>query len=110
MSVKELRIASFLPSATEMIYALGLGDCLVGRSHECDYPPEALAKPVVVHPALDLSQLSLSEIDVAVSERIRSGGSVYAVDEELLKAIAPTLIVTQDLCQVCAPSGNEVTQ
>jgi iron complex transport system substrate-binding protein len=103
------RIISFLPSATEMIYALGLEDRLFGRSHECDFPPAAKTKPIAVKNALPLGTMSLAEIDVAVTARLREGKSLYQVDEELVRAIAPDLIVTQDLCQVCAPSGNEVT-
>jgi iron complex transport system substrate-binding protein len=102
------RIVSFLPAATEMVYALGLGDRLAGISHECDFPVEARTKPVVVRPALALEKMSLSEIDVAVAERIRSGGSLYQVDEELLCELKPDLILTQNLCQVCAPSGNDL--
>ncbi len=104
------RIVSFLPSATEMICALGLADCLEGITHECDYPPEAAGKPVVVRPALPIETMSLSEIDSAVARRIRNGQSLYEVDEQKLREIAPDLIVTQDLCQVCAPSGNEISQ
>lgn len=108
--ISDLRIASFLPSATEMVCALGLGDNLVGVSHECDYPPEVKEKPIVVKCAMDLTSLNLEQIDKAVSERVGQGGSVYAVDEEAIRKVSPNLIVTQDLCQVCAPSGNEATQ
>jgi iron complex transport system substrate-binding protein len=104
------RIVSFLPSATEMACALGLADRLVGVTHECDYPEEVKNKPVVVRSALPLEGMSLSEIDIAVSERIRSGESLYLVDEKLIKKLAPELILTQNLCQVCAPSGNEIAQ
>jgi iron complex transport system substrate-binding protein len=104
------RIVSFLPAATEMIYALGLGDNLVGRSHECDYPAEVRNKPVIVDCALDLSGMTPAEIDVAVSCRLRSGKSLYAVDEAKLRAAAPDLLITQNLCQVCGPAGNEVSQ
>src|SRR5579859_4349617 len=69
----ELRIVSFLPSATEMVCALGLADHLVGITHECDYPPEIRTKPIVVRDALPLAGLSLREVDAAVSARIRSG-------------------------------------
>jgi iron complex transport system substrate-binding protein len=110
MSAASPRIASFLPAATEMIYALGLGDHLVGRSHECEYPPAAKSKPVLVRCALDLEGLGLAEIDAAVAARAGAGESIYAVDEALLKEVAPDLIVTQDLCHVCAPSGNEITR
>jgi iron complex transport system substrate-binding protein len=104
------RIVSFLPSATEMACALGLGDQLVGITHECDYPPEVAGKPVVVRAVLPVERMSQQEIDLAVAERMRAGLSLYEVDEELLRELAPDLILTQDLCQVCAPSGNEVAQ
>jgi iron complex transport system substrate-binding protein len=104
------RIISFLPSATEMVCVLGLEEKLVGLTHECDYPGSINGKPVVVRSAIPVEQLSESEIDTAVSERMSAGLSVYQVDEVLLKSLAPDLILTQDLCQVCAPSGNEVTQ
>ena len=106
----ELRLISFLPSATEMVFALGLGDRLVGVSHECDFPAAAKTKPVVVKPVLPLEKMSLREIDAAVAERIGSGQDIYQVDERLLEQLAPTHILTQDLCQVCAPSGNEITR
>ena len=103
-----LRIVSFLPAATEMAFALGLGPQIAGVSHECDFPPEARRKPVVVRPALDLEKMSPREIDEAVSQRLRNGQSLYQVDENLLRQLKPDLILTQDLCQVCAPSGNEL--
>src|SRR6266481_4139711 len=96
----ELRLISFLPAATEMVFALGLGDRLVGVSHECDFPAPAKTKPVVVRPALPLEKMSLC---------VGSGQSLYQVDERLLEQLAPTHILTQALCQVCAPSGNEIT-
>jgi iron complex transport system substrate-binding protein len=108
--VNDLRIASFLPAATEMVCALGLVDNLVGVSHECNYPPQVKGKPVVVNCAMDLASLDLKQVDEAVSRRVGEGQSVYAVDEEKLKSLSPTLIVTQDLCQVCAPSGNEASR
>jgi len=104
------RIVSFLPSATEMACALGLGDQLLGITHECDFPPEVRGKPIVVRNVLPIERMSQQEIDKAVSERLRSGQSLYRVDEALMRDIAPDLILTQDLCQVCAPSGNEVSQ
>src|SRR4051812_15047825 len=103
------RIVSFLPSATEMACALGLRDQLVGITHECDYPPEVTSKPVVVRNALPIERMSQSEIDAAVAARLREGNSLYEVDEQLLSRLAPDLILTQNLCQVCAPSGNEVS-
>jgi iron complex transport system substrate-binding protein len=104
-----LQIVSFLPSATEMACALGLSDQLVGITHECDYPPEIAGKPVVVRNALPIETMSQPQVDAAVAQRMRDGLSLYEVDEKLLQELAPDLILTQNLCQVCAPSGNEVS-
>ncbi len=105
-----MRTVSFLPAGTEILYAIGAGDGLLGRSHECDYPPEVLALPIVSRPALRLEEMSQQEIDTAVADRLRSGESLYEVDELLLRQLRPEIILTQDLCQVCAPSGNELTR
>jgi iron complex transport system substrate-binding protein len=105
-----VRIVSFLPAATEMIYLLGLEDHLVGRSHECDYPEGARDKPVIVDCALDLSAMTMAQIDVEVSKQLASGRSLYKVDEVKLRAAAPGILITQNLCQVCGPAGNEVSQ
>jgi iron complex transport system substrate-binding protein len=102
------RIVSFLPAATEITYALGAGGDLVGRSHECDYPPEVRLLPVVSRPALPLEGLSQKEIDRAVTTHLATGESLYRVDEVLLDELHPDIVFTQDLCQVCAPSGNEL--
>jgi iron complex transport system substrate-binding protein len=104
------RIVSFLPSATEMACALGLEDAVLGVSHECDFPPAMRDKPVVVRAVLPVETMTQAEIDAAVSARMRDGQSLYAVDEDRVRALEPDLILTQDLCQVCAPSGNEVVQ
>jgi len=104
------RIVSFLPAGSEIVHALGAGAELVGRSHECDYPASVQALPVVSKPSLDLDGLNQAEIDAAVSGRLASGESLYVVDELLLRDLAPDVILTQDLCQVCAPSGNELTR
>ena len=108
MEKDKLRIVSFLPSATEMVCALGLGDQLVGITHECDYPKEVHTKPVVVRSAIETKGLTPQQIDESVSRALKAGQSLYLVDEELLKRLEPDLILTQDLCQVCAPSGNEI--
>jgi iron complex transport system substrate-binding protein len=105
-----VRIVSFLPAATEMVYLLGLGDKLVGRSHECDFPEEVKLKPVIVDCALDLSSMTMGQIDAAVSTQLSGGKSLYTVDEVKLRTAAPTILVTQNLCQVCGPAGNEVSQ
>lgn len=104
------RIISFLPSATEMVCALGLEDQLVGVTHECDHPAEASSKPVVVRNVLPIEFMSQGEIDAAVAQRLRDGLSLYCVDESLVGALEPDLIITQNLCEVCAPSGNEVAE
>lgn len=104
------RIVSLLPAGTEIVYAVGAGELMVGRSHECDFPPEVRALPVVSKPALTLDGLSQEQVDTAVAERLKSGASLYEVDEVLLRKLAPDIVVTQDLCQVCAPSGTELTR
>jgi len=103
------RIVSLLPSATEMVFALGLEDRLVGVTHECDFPEQVRGLPVLVRPALALEGLSQADIDAAVSAHMQAGKNLYEIDEQLLAQLAPDLIVTQDLCQVCAPSGNELS-
>ena len=108
--MNDLRFISFLPAATEMACALGLGKELVGVTHECDFPSLARTKPIVVRNALALEKMTVQEIDSAVSECIGTGRSLYEVDERLLERLAPTHILTQALCQVCAPSGNEITR
>jgi iron complex transport system substrate-binding protein len=103
-----MRICSLLPSATEIVYALGLGDQLYGVSHECDYPPEAASKPAVIRSTIDQSGLSSGEIDRAVVERVRRGEGVYTIDLNLLRRAEPDLILTQELCDVCAVPYSEV--
>jgi iron complex transport system substrate-binding protein len=104
------RIVSFLPAATEITYALGAGDEIVGRSHECDYPAEVQRLPIVSSPALAIGEMNQGEIDNAVAAQLASGESLYQVDEILLRDLAPDVVFTQDLCQVCAPSGTELTR
>jgi iron complex transport system substrate-binding protein len=105
-----MRIVSFLPAGTEIAFAIGAGEFVVGRSHECDYPPEVKALPIVSKPAMRLDGLTQEQIDHAVSDKLKSGESLYEVDEALLNRLAPDLVLTQDLCQVCAPSGTELTR
>lgn len=102
-----MRIASLLPAATEILYAIGAGDCVVGVTHECDFPPEAKSKPKLIRPRID-PQAAPAEIDRQVRELIERGESIYAVDAELLTSLAPDLIVTQDLCHVCAASPEDL--
>jgi iron complex transport system substrate-binding protein len=102
-----MRIVSLLPSATEILFALGLDREIVGVSHECDFPPRARAKPVVIQSRLP-HDASPAEIDRLVSEYVHRGESLYAVDAEVLEALAPDLIITQDLCHVCAASPDDL--
>jgi len=104
------RIVSFLPAGTEMVHALGAGNELVGRSHECDYPSSVTKLPVVSRPTLDLDGASPDAIDRAVAERMESGDTLYRIDEVLLRDLKPDVILTQNLCRVCAPSGDELTR
>lgn len=101
------RIVSLLPSATEIVCALGAGDELVGISHECDFPPEVAGRPVLTRSRLDPAASSRA-IDGAVRAVVADALSLYAVDEERLAALAPDVIVTQDLCEVCAVSLDDV--
>jgi iron complex transport system substrate-binding protein len=104
------RIVSFLPAGTEMVHALGAGGELVGRSHECDYPASVTKLPVVSRPALDVDDVSPGAIDRAVADRLASGDTLYTIDEVLLRDLKPDVILTQNLCRVCAPSGDELTR
>jgi iron complex transport system substrate-binding protein len=103
-----VRVVSLVPSATEIIAALGLADQIVGRSHECNYPPEVQTVPVVSASRVDTTELSSADIDRAVRDALADGRPLYAVDAALLERLAPDLIVTQDLCEVCAVSSGEV--
>ncbi len=103
-----MRICSFLPSATEIVYALGLGDSLYGVSHECDYPEEARAKPRVVTSRIDSDRLGSAEIDRLVSELMSRGEPLYEVDAAALERARPDLVITQELCEVCAVSLDDV--
>jgi iron complex transport system substrate-binding protein len=102
-----MRIVSLVPHATELLFALGLGPQVVAVTHECDFPREALERPKVTRDVLPAG-LSAGEIDAAVRERTLEGEAIYALDGEALGALEPDLIVTQELCPVCAVSYDEV--
>ena len=104
-----MRIASLVPSATEMLYALGFGDRVVAVTHECDYPPEARSLPHLTRTVIP-ARLSAAEIDRAVKARVAEGQALYELDEDLLASLAPDLIVTQAVCAVCAVSYEEVVE
>lgn len=102
-----MQICSLLPSATEILFALGLGDSVAGVTHECDFPPAAAKKPALIRPRLNLD-VSPGEMDRQVGDMIARGESIYAVDADLLAKLAPDLIVTQDLCHVCTVSPDDL--
>jgi iron complex transport system substrate-binding protein len=104
-----MRIASLVPSATEMLFALGLGDSVVGVTHECDYPPAAAGLPQLTGTVLP-SGLSAGEIDARVKEVIGEGRALYTLDEKRLAELEPDLIVTQAVCEVCAVSYDDVVE
>jgi iron complex transport system substrate-binding protein len=102
-----MRLVSLLPSATEIVYALGLGDDLVGVTFECDEPPSARVDKTVVVGGRDTRGMTPGEIDAYVKERMRAGDDLYTLHAGALAELAPDLILTQDLCRVCAlPSGQ----
>ncbi len=105
-----MRIVSLLPSATEIVYLLGLGDHLTGVSHECDYPKAALDKRKIITPAFESSGLSSREIDSSVRAFLGRGEGIYRIDLDALKAADPDLIVTQELCDVCAAPYQDVLE
>ena len=102
-----MRIASLLPSATEIAFALGLGNEVVAVSHECDYPPEASSRPVLTKSAFHQKIHRSLEVDREVEKR---GGDIYEIDEKLLEKLQPDLILTQELCAVCAVSYTKVKE
>jgi iron complex transport system substrate-binding protein len=102
-----MRIVSLLPSATETLFALGFDKEIVGVSHECDFPPQAKTKTCVVRSRLP-KNATPAETDRLVREHVERGESIYTVDRDLLEALAPDLIITQDLCHVCAATPGEL--
>jgi iron complex transport system substrate-binding protein len=104
------RIVSFLPSATEILYELGVGDKLVGVTHECNYPEQAKSKPRVIHSSFDPNTLTSQEIDNKVIDLMHSGKDIYILDDEILKKVNPDLIVAQGICEVCSPYTKEINR
>jgi len=104
-----MRTVSLLPAATEIVGALGLMESLVGVSHECDFPPEANEKPRVTHCDIHGAGLPSQQVDRWVTETLASAGTLYAMDEDLLRQLRPEVILTQRLCDVCAVGYGSVT-
>jgi iron complex transport system substrate-binding protein len=105
-----VRIASLLPAATEIVYALGLGEDLVAVTFECDEPPRARSDHVVVVGGLDTAGLTPGEVDALVREHVATGTDLYRLDEAALRAQGPELVLTQDLCHVCALPAQRLTE
>jgi iron complex transport system substrate-binding protein len=103
------RIVSLLPAATEMACVLGLERFIVGVSFECDFPPAITGRPRVVNSRIQSHDMTPREIDEQVSALLQRNASLYVIDEELLQRLNPDIILTQNLCQVCAPSGHELS-
>ena len=105
-----MKICSLVPSGTEILYALGLGDEIVGISHECDHTPDALTKPRILRTIINQDHLSSEEIDGAVRASIKHQQSLYRVDLDALQRAQPDLILTQELCDVCAVDTAQVSE
>src|ERR1700682_353750 len=105
---RRMRIVSLLPSATETLFALGLGDQVVAVTHECDFPPEAASRPIVARSTMQLAVKPSGAIDAAVSLAALEGRSLYSVDTHAILALEPDLIVAQDVCDVCAIPADQV--
>jgi iron complex transport system substrate-binding protein len=105
-----MRICSLLPGATEIAYLLGVGDQIVGVTHECDYPPDAQYKPVVVRSVIDPKRMSSQEIDAKVAELLQAGKGLYTIDHKMFIEASPEIILTQGLCDVCALDYDEVVK
>src|SRR5215831_20920909 len=105
-----MRIVSLLPSTTEIVCALGLDDALVGITHECDFPSAIVDRPRLTASRISHESMSSAEIDHAVRSQLDGHGSIYELDESRLKSLAPDLVLTQELCEVCAVSYKTVLQ
>ena len=103
-----MRVVSLLPSATEALFALGLGDDVVAVTHECDFPPEAASRPIVTRSILDLAGESSASIDEQVAAAAMRGQPLYEVDTAAIRALRPDLVVAQDVCRVCAVTAAQV--
>ncbi|MDE1845133.1 MAG: cobalamin-binding protein [Thaumarchaeota archaeon] len=103
-----MKLVSFLPSATEILYELGVGDRVLAVTHECNYPQDAKTKPRVIHSSFDPQKMSSQEIDKKVVELVKSGQDIYILDEQVLKKANPDLIIAQGICEVCSPYTREI--
>ena len=102
------RIVSFLPSSTEILYAIGAGDQITGVTHECKYPDDAKNKPKVINSSFDSDIMTSEEIDNKIVELMKTGGDIYIINDQKLKEAKPDLIIAQGVCEVCAPFTKEI--
>lgn len=102
------RIVSFLPSSTEILYEIGAGSQIAGVTHECKYPDDADTKPKVINSSFDAGTMNSKEIDEKIVQLMQSGRDIYVINDRILKQAKPDLIITQGVCEVCAPFTNEV--
>ena len=103
-----MRIVSLLPSATEIVYSLGLGEKLVGVSHECDFPEDAKRKPKMIEPVFDMTRLGSERIDQLVAEYVNRGESLYRIHFDEFRKANPDMVITQELCDLCAIGAEDV--
>ena len=108
MTIK--RIVSFLPSATELLYELGVQDKLYGVTHECKYPPNATLKPQVIDSIIHSDGLTSKEIDTMTCQLLNDGKDIFVLNEKNLKDANPDLIISQETCEVCAAHTNQVNK
>jgi len=108
MSIK--RIVSFLPSATELLYELGVQDNLYGVTHECNYPLDAASKPQVINSVINSDKLTSKEIDTMTCQLINDGKDIFVLNEKNLKEASPDLIISQETCEVCAAYTDQVNK
>ena len=108
--IKYEKIISLLPSATEIIFELGLDDRLKGVTHECNYPTGALNKPIIIQPSFDVKKLDSTDIDKKIKEMSFDEQPIFTLNSEKIKDIKPDLIISQDICEVCAPFKREIQQ
>ncbi|SRR5579885_13560 len=106
----EQRIVSFLPSATEILYELGVGDRVLAVTHECNYPSDTKSKPKVIHSVFNPQKMTSQEIDNKVVDLMKTGRDIYVLDEKVLKNANPNLIVAQGICEVCSPFTKEINK
>ena len=102
------RIVSFLPSSTEILYAIGAGDQITGVTHECKYPDDAKSKPKVINSSFDADSMTSKEIDSKIVGLMKTGADIYVINEQKLKEAKPDLIIAQGVCEVCAPFTKEI--